>query len=70
MPEELGFEEALAQLENIVRSLESETLTLEDALNRYQEGLKLLGLCRRRLKEAEGRLRILQEDLEEEGDII
>ncbi|MDK2820071.1 MAG: exodeoxyribonuclease small subunit [Clostridia bacterium] len=61
MPEEerLTFEEALKKLEEVVRILESEGVTLEDSLSYYQEGIKLVGLCRKRLKEAEGRLKAL-----------
>ncbi|NLW07101.1 MAG: exodeoxyribonuclease VII small subunit [Clostridia bacterium] len=56
---ELKFEEALQQLENIVRALEGEGLTLEESLSYYQEGIKMVQLCRQRLQEVEGKLQVL-----------
>ncbi|MDN5344260.1 MAG: exodeoxyribonuclease small subunit [Clostridia bacterium] len=65
--EELKFEEALQKLEGIVRALEGEGLTLEESLDRYQEGIKLVRLCRQRLQEVEGKLQAL---LIQEGDVV
>lgn len=65
--ERLKFEEALHQLEAIVRALEEEGLTLEDALAYYQKGIKLVQLCRQRLQEVEGKLQVL---LIQEGEVV
>ena len=40
--EELSFKEASIELEQVVRSLESGDLELEDALARYARGVELL----------------------------
>ncbi|MEW8957979.1 Exodeoxyribonuclease 7 small subunit [Moorella humiferrea] len=63
----LKFEEALQQLEGIVRALEGENLTLEEALERYQEGVKLVRLCRQRLQEVEGKLQAI---FVQEGEVV
>lgn len=55
-PPELSFEEALTQLEGIVRTLEQGNAGLEESLRLFEEGTRLLGLCHRRLDEAEGRV--------------
>ncbi|MEW5932291.1 MAG: exodeoxyribonuclease VII small subunit [Bacillota bacterium] len=55
-PPEPSFEEALAQLESIVRTLEQGSTGLEESLRLFEEGTRLLGLCHRRLDEAEGRV--------------
>jgi len=55
-PPELTFEEALAQLERIVRALEEGNAGLEESLRLFEEGTRLLSLCHRRLDEAEGRV--------------
>lgn len=50
------FEEALARLEGIVRALEQGNAGLEESLRLFEEGTRLLGICHRRLDEAEGRV--------------
>lgn len=56
MTEELKFEEALKELENIVRAMESGQAKLEDSLQNYEKGVKLAGICEKRLKEAKTKL--------------
>jgi exodeoxyribonuclease VII small subunit len=51
-----GFEERLAALEALVRELESEGLTLEQSLARYQQGVAHVTACRALLDHAEKRL--------------
>lgn len=55
------FEEALAKLEEIVSRLESQELSLEEALSSFEEGKRLLDLCSARLERAEARIRVLLE---------
>ena len=40
--EEMTFREAMAELDDIVRALESNALELEDSLARYERGVALL----------------------------
>ncbi|CAN5602654.1 hypothetical protein BH11PLA2_BH11PLA2_20710 [soil metagenome] len=47
------FESALAELETVLRELESEATSLDDALARYENGVKLLRHCYGQLKNAE-----------------
>ncbi len=54
--EDLKFEEALAQLEEIVTELEQGELSLEEAVEKFQRGMLLKQLCERRLNEAEAKL--------------
>lgn len=54
-----SFEEALAELEGIVAAMESEPLSLEVALERYQRGVALLKSCQDTLARAEERVRML-----------
>jgi exodeoxyribonuclease VII small subunit len=44
-PEELSFEEALANIEAIVESMEGEEMPLEDLVARYEAGCALLKHC-------------------------
>lgn len=52
----LGFEEALGQLETIVRQLESGQGKLDDAIAAYETGSHLRRHCDAKLKEAEARI--------------
>lgn len=57
-----SFEEALAELESIVQSMDGDTLSLEDSLQRYQRGIELLRLCQGSLAAAEQRVAQLEGD--------
>lgn len=61
---ELSFREASAELERVVRSLETGDLELEDALERYQRGVELLGSLRERLATAEQKVQVLLDSTE------
>ena len=52
----LGFEDALAEMEDIVRRLESGQVKLEDAIDSYARGASLKKHCEAKLKEAKARV--------------
>ena len=56
------FENAMKRLEAIVQELESGDLTLDEAMKKFQEGVKLSRLCSQRLDETEKRVSILLKD--------
>lgn len=49
----LSFEEALAQLEQVVRQLENGELSLDQSLAAFQKGSELSKFCRQKLNEVE-----------------
>ena len=53
------FEECLDRLEKIVGELEKGDVSLDRALELFDEGMKLSGCCRKELEEAEGKVEIL-----------
>src|SRR5947207_2530722 len=55
----LNFEQALADLEGIVRALEDGQLGLEEALARYEQGVALLRQCHGQLRQVEQRILML-----------
>jgi exodeoxyribonuclease VII small subunit len=61
------FESALKQLEAIVKELEDGDLTLEQSLERYEQGVRLARFCTAKLEEAERRIEILQK--REDGEV-
>jgi len=54
--EDLSFEAALAELEDIVSRLEQGEVDLEDSIALYERGNALKALCEKKLKGAEARL--------------
>ncbi|MDY0132229.1 MAG: exodeoxyribonuclease VII small subunit [Desulforegulaceae bacterium] len=58
------FEESLLKLDEIVNSLENEELNLEDAVKKFEEGIKLSKFCEEKLDEAEEKIMILKKDME------
>ena len=55
-----GFEESMARLEEIVRTLESGSEGLDRSLKLYEEGIALVRSCTVRLDRAEQTVRQLQ----------
>lgn len=56
---EMKFEEALKKLERIVSELESGDLSLDASLKKYEEGVKLISLCSKKLEAAQKKVEIL-----------
>lgn len=57
---ELKFEAALAELEQIVQSMEGGRLPLEESIAAYRRGSELLKHCQQQLNEAESQVQILE----------
>jgi exodeoxyribonuclease VII small subunit len=55
-PDNLTFEESLAELDRLVREMEDGRLGLEQALARYEQGVGLLRRCQQQLAQAEQRI--------------
>ena len=55
----LSFEEALEKLEGIVSAIESGQIGLEESINKYAEGTKLIKHCRSVLDAAEKKIQLL-----------
>ena len=51
--EDLNFEEALSQLEDIVRELEAGRIKLDDAVAAYTKAVNLKKFCEKKLKDAQ-----------------
>ena len=57
----LSFEDALAELERIVKGLEGGQQKLEDAIGAYERGAVLRRHCEAKLSEAEARVQAIVE---------
>jgi exodeoxyribonuclease VII small subunit len=56
----LTFEQALAELEKIVRDLENGQIGLEESLTHYEKGVTLLKRCYSQLQQAEQKIILLR----------
>jgi exodeoxyribonuclease VII small subunit len=56
---ETSIEKSLGRLENIVEEIEQTPPPLETLIERYEEGMKLLQICREKLDAAEKRIEII-----------
>ena len=54
------FESALAELENIVATMEAGQLPLEQPLSAYKRGAELLQFCQQALQDAQQQVKILE----------
>ncbi len=54
--EKLSFEQALEQLEGIVRDLETGKAPLEESIGAYERGVALKNHCEKKLKEAQSKI--------------
>lgn len=66
MSKKKSFEENLKELESIVTKLESGEISLEESLERFEQGTKLYKECKEILSVAEKKISVLTESLKEE----
>jgi exodeoxyribonuclease VII small subunit len=60
--EDRSFEECLQSLEKVVERIESGELSLEDSLATFEEGVRLVQSCNRKLSDVERRIEVLTKD--------
>lgn len=57
----LKFKDAFERLEQIVASLGSDDIDVEDAVKKYADGLALVRLCKGKLEEAENSVKEIRD---------
>jgi exodeoxyribonuclease VII small subunit len=57
--EALSFEQAMAELDRIVKLLDAGDVSLEESITLYQQGVTLSAICTAKLDEIEKRVQIL-----------
>ncbi len=62
MAEVKKFEEALQELENVVKKLEGD-IPLDEAVSAFQKGIELSKICIQDLKAEKGKLALLVDDI-------
>ena len=65
--QKVTFEQALQKLEQIVSGIEQGKVSLEESIEKYAEGIKLIKQCREILEAAEKKIQLLNK---EQGEIL
>ncbi len=58
-PPDISFEQAMERLEEIVSTMESDRMPLDEMVGSYEEGMRLLQVCRQRIEQARQRIEII-----------
>ena len=66
--ENISFEQALKELETIVKNLESGAIALDDSLENYENGIKLVRRCSLLLDNAEKKVKKLARN--DAGEVV
>ena len=61
-PENMDFESALAELEQLVDKLEAGDLSLEQSLKSFERGIQLVRAGQQKLSQAEQQVQVLLQD--------
>lgn len=56
------FESSIAQLEQIIQQIETDSLDLDTALNHYKHGMELVKFCQEKLRDVEQKVKILDNE--------
>lgn len=65
--EDLSYEESMKELEQVVKELEGNELTLDESIEKFEKGMKLSKHCSELLEGAEKKIAILLEN--EDGSV-
>jgi exodeoxyribonuclease VII small subunit len=66
---ETSFEQAMERLEEIVSAMESDRMPLDEMVSSYEEGMKLLQVCRQRIDNARQRIETISLNPEGKAEI-
>ena len=66
----LDFEQAMEQLEEVVRRLEEGENTLDEALSLFERGVGLVRFCTGKLEEAEKKVEVIYASLAGDGQVV
>jgi exodeoxyribonuclease VII small subunit len=67
-PEEMGYREAIEELESILAEIERDDVDLDRLSDRVERASAIIEYCRGRIEETDTRVRTLLDDLDATGD--
>ena len=65
---ELAFEEAMEKLEAVSQRLSSENVPLDEAIALYEKGTRYYDICKRKLDDANRRIKVIEESIIKENE--
>ena len=65
-----SFEQAMDRLEEIVSAMESDRMPLDEMVTSYEEGMKLLKLCRHRIEAARQRIETISQGIDGKVELV
>ncbi len=68
MEKDMPFEEAMTQLEELVRNMEAGNLPLEDMIGQYENAKKLAAHCQNKLAVMKQKIEVLTKDNGADGE--
>lgn len=66
---ELSFEEALKKLNDYSEKIKDKTLTLDESIECYEEGIKYYELCQKILETTKQKIEFFEEEDSDEGEL-
>ncbi len=66
--EGLQIEEAFLEIENIIKTLESDEISLKESIELYGNGVKLVSRCKEELSGIEKKMIVIEESMTKEGE--
>ena len=67
LKDDLHFEDAIERLEKIIGKMENERVPLEEMLKDYEEGTKLLSVCKEKISIARKKVEKINKDLNKDA---
>jgi len=65
---ELAFEEAMEKLEAVSQRLSNENVPLDEAIALYEKGTGYYDICKRKLDDANRRIKVIEENMIKEDE--
>ena len=62
MSDEIKYEDAVKELDEIVSKLENGTVSLDESIKLFEKGTKLAGICSDKLKKSEQKITMLTKE--------
>ena len=61
----MNYEEALKELENILKELENGSINLDEAIKLFEKSVELSKICFEKIKNTEGKVEIIKKELDQ-----
>lgn len=63
MAKSLSFEEALKKMDDIITKMDSDSISLEESVSLYTEGIKLADICDKELSKTKQKVSMIEDEI-------